>query len=400
VSVGNSNRNGLNGALLVVVDLANAIFGVHERGIERIGQLDRLLGAVVKAAPGAIVITFADRHKLEREFQRHGRLWEEIERRNSLAYDEPKKLYLVQYADPPILIAANDLDGAVISSDLYTSHSDLKTGNARYFDVGIRSSLRGRQAEFVERSSGDSLSKVWSSIIESLPDGWMHSNDAEEHERELRRYVNDITWEHTSERLTHRPRFESVAVGGKSTPHMEGRLDVTGDDHFEVADLVVVRVDELFQPRSRNIHRAVVFGCLRSAGGAWGLQWGRSLRAVLDGVPSTIGDYENKWVRVVCRVGVDATGRPVLMVIEGTEIDVRTAEEAVHVKRTVEPHEVVPGPWYMPATSRLWSALRRRPQEDDGAELAPPPPPKTRWQRAKRWILRRIGRVDRSTRWR
>lgn len=358
--------------LLVLVDVANLVDRQRVPAKKWLSHLDSMLETIETIAPQAIVVKFADRHNLAKYLSPESPGFRELERRNDLDYHDPDKIYLVHYADKPILEAASRTNGIVISNDQFTEHVDLLPLVHKKFSVRHqRRGFRGTHV-FSECHDGISLGDWWAEVGGAVQSDSSETLDL--HNYRVRQLVNELTFEWTSEQLTYNPfvpRFPPVAVPRRSEE--PDRDDSDAPHAHEIVPIrrrspvrVVLRADEVGARRDLLGERVAVVGTFAVYGGAVHIEWYLGYDPVrLFGEVSMDDAPAVGFARVVGTLStVDGQ---VVLDIDGSEgVGEISYGEILARRHDVGMTPVRPGPWVMPKTRVLLSVFagrRRTPAE-------------------------------------
>ncbi len=380
--------------LLIVVDVAN--IRPRDKSSRKDGKptgptslafIDLCLNYIQMAAPGAVVVKFADRSVLD-ALPKNDRA--EMKRRNELHFSEPDKIYLVQYADRPVLAAAHLFEASIVSCDRFADAEleELKTAGVRQYRHLYDKAER--MFSFPELNDGRPLDRWWTLEFAQVPEPWFVSDEYLEIDWQLRSKVHDETFAYHHDRLTHRPELPSLPLGSVvDSDHVPAERAVPvapatparpsrESQSRPVRRLPVVFAYELHEYAGPDVREARVVGRTeRSAGGRLTVGWfagglsGRLIPAS-GGAPIRAG----AWVSVPCRIEA-RDGNVTLEQLDDGEVNELTFTEVLAMREPAASRKMpraAATTWSIPSFTRAFvqiSRLRER------RKTAPSPAPGT-----------------------
>jgi len=381
--------------LLIVVDVANirprdksSRKDGRSTGPTTLAYIDLCLNYIQMAAPGAVVVKFADRSVLDVLSEKDR---DEMRRRNELHFSEPDKIYLVRYADRPVLAAAHLFEASIVSCDQFADAEleELKTAEVRQYRHLYDKAER--MFSFPEMNGGRPLDRWWSLEFAEVPETWFVSDEYLEIDWQLRSKVHDETFAHHHDPLTYRPEVPPMPRGSAADPgyvpagqtvpaipappeRPSGRVPSR-----PATQLPVVFAYEFLEVADTDGLEARAVGRTgRSADGQLTLEW---FAGGLSGqVLQTRGSApvpEGTWVTMPCRIEV-RDGNVTLEQFDGEEIQLLTFPEVMALRESTAQRKATrstAGTWSIPSFTRAFvqiSRLReRRRTAQSGASDAP-----------------------------
>lgn len=370
--------------LLVVVDVANirprdrtGRGGRRSNGPTSLTFIDLCLSSIQMAAPGAIVVKFADMSLLD-VLPRTDR--EEVRRRSGLHYSEPDKIFLVRYADRPVLTGAHAFEASIVSCDKFDDPEldELKISEVRHF----RHEYDPARSTFAfpDIGGGIPLDVWWEHQFGHVPEPWFVSDEYLEIDWQVRSGVHDSTFQYHSEPLTHRPLIPAGAIAGPQEDHddrpehdglAQSWPDVLHGDAVSAPSGVPVRrlpglrvvfVDDLDAVARLDGSDARVVGRIsrRSAAGLV-LEWFEGgASAPLVPAPGAAVPEKRTWVSVPCRV-IAPGGAVRLEMLHGGAAQVLSFAEVMSLRTASAPAATPTARtnWAVPGFARAFVQLSR-----------------------------------------
>ena len=376
--------------LVVVVDVANIrprhksdVEGQRSSGPTSLTFIDLCLNSIQLAARGAIVVKFADRSLLD-ALPAPDR--EEVLRRSELHFAEPDKIFLVPYADRPILAGAHDLEATIISNDRFKDPKldEFKVSEVRHFRHHYDKA--DNSFNFPAMSDGRQLDRWWSLQFRDVPDMWFVSEEYLEIDWQLRDRIHEVTFQWRSEPITHRPQVPAPIGAGILAAEDEFDLQadsppdlVPAGNRFGTPEqapyveparrklrLPIAFMDDLESVIELHGEEARVVGQLgRGTDGSLVLRWfegGPHAKFAPLSTPTSMP--EGAWVSVPCRVNDGEVVR--LELLRGETVESLSFEEVLTLRNNVGSTTTSPpgrGTWAVPGFARplvYLNLLRRR----------------------------------------